>query len=85
MSQRQSLDAPGLNAPVIGGPLRLLRFSDVVSQTRLSKSEIYRRIRAGTFPSSLRLGARAVAWRESDIQNWIYALTADRYGTASTR
>ena len=37
-------------------PERLLRFTEVSSRTRLSKSEIYRRIGAGTFPHSVKLG-----------------------------
>ncbi|MGP8474285.1 helix-turn-helix transcriptional regulator [Burkholderia sp. PR2] len=37
----------------------------------LSKSEIYRRIQAGTFPKPIPLGTRAVGWLESDIQSWI--------------
>ncbi|WP_308043776.1 helix-turn-helix transcriptional regulator [Burkholderia cepacia] len=37
----------------------------------LSKSEIYRRVQAGTFPKPIPLGTRAVGWLESDIQSWI--------------
>ncbi|MCL4671257.1 helix-turn-helix transcriptional regulator [Burkholderia pseudomallei] len=37
----------------------------------LSKSEIYRRIQAGTFPKPIPLGARAVGWLESDVNTWI--------------
>ncbi|MFM0649011.1 AlpA family transcriptional regulator [Paraburkholderia bryophila] len=62
---------------------RLLRFSEVSSRTRLSKSEIYRRINAGTFPGSLKLGARAVAWRESEIDHWISMLTNPREAVPS--
>lgn len=50
---------------------RLLRFREVATRTCLSKSEIYRRIGSGTFPKSVKLGQRAVAWRESDIEVWI--------------
>ena len=32
---------------------------------------IYRLIRAGEFPQAVKLGKRAVAWRESDISEWI--------------
>jgi prophage regulatory protein len=32
---------------------------------------IYRLIREGNFPRPVRLGQRAVAWRESDISDWI--------------
>jgi len=66
-------------------PDRLLRFSDVSSRTRLSKSEIYRRINAGTFPGSLKLGPRAVAWRESEIDHWINTLTNLREAVSTAR
>jgi prophage regulatory protein len=32
---------------------------------------IYRLIRLGDFPRPVKLGQRAVAWRESDINDWI--------------
>jgi len=32
---------------------------------------IYRLMRVGKFPASVKLGERAVAWRASDIQRWI--------------
>ncbi|WP_175772809.1 AlpA family phage regulatory protein [Paraburkholderia phenazinium] len=41
----------------------------------LSRSEIYRRIKAGTFPQTLSLGQRSVGWLESDIDAWIDALS----------
>ncbi|MBU9251547.1 phage transcriptional regulator AlpA [Burkholderia multivorans] len=55
-------------------PERLLRFAEVRARIGLSKSEIYRRIGAGTFPAGVKLGARAVAWRESGVEDWIRAL-----------
>ncbi|ADP02345.1 gp52 [Burkholderia phage KL3] len=55
-------------------PERLLRFAEVRSRIGLSKSEIYRRIGAGTFPAGVKLGARAVAWHESAVEDWIRAL-----------
>lgn len=53
---------------------RLLRFAEVRARIGLSKSEIYRRIGAGTFPAGVKLGARAVAWRESVVEDWIRVL-----------
>lgn len=53
---------------------RLLRLPSVEAQTGLSKSEIYRRIKAGTFPQPLKLGARAVAWPASAVDAWAQAL-----------
>lgn len=50
---------------------RFIRREKVLSKVGLSTSEIYRRIAAGTFPKQIRLGAKAVAWLEADIDQWI--------------
>jgi prophage regulatory protein len=50
---------------------KLLRLPQVKSVTGLSKSSIYARISAGTFPKQIPLGPRLVVWVESDIQKWI--------------
>lgn len=52
----------------------LWRLPTVETQTGLSKSEIYRRIKLGTFPRPLKLGARAVAWQASAIEAWVKSL-----------
>ena len=49
---------------------KFLRRPEVVRITGLSTSEIYRRIKANTFPKPVQLGARAVAWRQSSISKW---------------
>ncbi len=51
------------------GPL--LRLPSVEALTGLSKSEIYRRIKAGQFPQPIKLGARAVAWPSAQVEVWI--------------
>jgi len=51
---------------------RLLRLPDVCAWTGLSKSEIYRRIKEKTFSAPTKLGARAVAWTDASINDWIY-------------
>jgi len=45
----------------------------VKSRTGLSRSTIYQRIGAGTFPKPVNLGARAVGWLESEIDGWLTA------------
>jgi prophage regulatory protein len=50
---------------------KLLRLPEVKSITGLSKSTIYARISAGTFPTQIQLGPRLVVWVEADIQKWI--------------
>lgn len=41
--------------------------------TGLSRSSIYAMTAAGTFPKPVKLGARAVGWRESDLAAWLEA------------
>ena len=47
------------------------RRKEVESLTGLSRSTIYAMMSAGEFPKPIRLGRRAVAWRASDIANWL--------------
>lgn len=77
MPRKRPVSEAAADAAVPVLPQKLLRLSDVSSRTCLSRSEIYRRISAGTFPGSVKLGARAVAWRESDIDDWICRLAAN--------
>ena len=53
--------------------LSILRRKQVEARTGLSRSTIYERIKAGTFPGQVALGPRAVGWLESDINAWIGA------------
>ena len=50
---------------------RLLRRPEVEAQTGLTRSTIYRLMRAGEFPEPLKLGPRAVRWRATEIESWI--------------
>lgn len=58
--------------PTPAKPEKLLRLPEVESLTGLKKSSIYDGMKADppTFPRCVRLSARAVAWRESDIATW---------------
>ena len=59
-------------------PTRLLRPRDVAARIGLSKVTIYRLERAGQFPKSIQLSRGAIAWRETDIEQWIDQREADR-------
>ncbi|HEX8222767.1 MAG TPA: AlpA family transcriptional regulator [Allosphingosinicella sp.] len=50
---------------------RILRLNAVLDRTGLSRSTLYRKIQAGTFPKQVRIAARCAGWRESAIQDWI--------------
>ncbi len=52
---------------------RLIRRPEVQRLTGLSRSSLYEMIAAGKFPAPVRIGERAVAWRESEIREWIEA------------
>ena len=58
-------------------PNTLIKLPEVKRRTTLSTSEIYRRLEAGTFPKQIRLGAKAVAWIEHEVQAWIDARVAE--------
>ena len=50
---------------------RFLRLAEVRARIPYSRSTIYQLIADGKFPKPFSLGARAVAWLESDIDSWI--------------
>jgi prophage regulatory protein len=52
-------------------PSRLLRLAEVEARTGLKKSTLYSLMAIGDLPPSVRLSARAVAWRESEIETFI--------------
>ena len=49
----------------------ILRIPVVKARTGLSRSTIYLRVADGSFPRPVSLGARAVGWVESDVEDWI--------------
>ena len=50
---------------------KMLRLPAVLQRTGLSRSALYALKKAGHFPQPLRIGARAVAWLEDEIEAWI--------------
>jgi len=52
---------------------KFLRLAEVRNRVPYSRSTIYQLITQGRFPKPINLGARAVAWLESDIDEWIAA------------
>lgn len=53
--------------------LTILRRKQVEARTGLSRSTIYERIKSGTFPAPVSIGAKAVGWIESEIDSWLTA------------
>jgi prophage regulatory protein len=50
---------------------RLIRLKEVMAMTGKARSTIYADMANNKFPHSIHIGARSVAWLESDISNWI--------------
>ena len=56
------------SSPSKSNPERLLRLPEVISQTGLNRNSIYQ---IKDFPKPVKIGARATAWVQSEIQLWI--------------
>ncbi len=50
---------------------RMLRAPEVMARTGLSRSTIWRRVRAGTFPAPVELGVNSIGWPASAITEWL--------------
>jgi predicted DNA-binding transcriptional regulator AlpA len=78
VSQSAALSVPATEAkpePVRRAPNAIMRRGEVERETGLSRSTIYQRIKAGTFPAPVHLGARSVGWRVSDIEAFLSSPT----------
>lgn len=53
------------------GAVQLLRRNDVLRRCAFSNSTLYRLIRTGEFPAPIQLSPRAIAWVESEVNNWL--------------
>ncbi|GLO60099.1 DNA-binding protein [Vibrio sp. MACH09] len=51
--------------------MRFLRLKEVIALTGLGRSSIYKFMEENTFPKTVSLGGRAVAWVESEIEDWM--------------
>lgn len=50
---------------------RIYRRPDVEHMVGLSRSTLYAMMAEGTFPKPIKLGKRAVGWREADLLSWL--------------
>lgn len=56
------------------GSERILRLKGVLERTGLSRSTLYRKVQARTFPKPLKISERCIGWRESDVESWLRSL-----------
>ncbi len=50
---------------------RILRLPEVIKKTGLRRTYLYQLTKAGQFPQSVSLGAKAMGWVEEEIDTWI--------------
>lgn len=48
-----------------------MRKQEMLRRTGLSKTRMHELVKQGTFPKPVQIGKRAVAWVESEIEQWI--------------
>lgn len=58
--------------------MRIIRLSEVLANTGLARSTVYKYVADGTFPKPVALGDRAVGWVESEVQEWVLARIEER-------
>ena len=51
--------------------LRLERAPEVMARTGFSRSQLSRAVSRGEFPQPVQISTRSVAWRSSDVDQWI--------------
>ena len=49
----------------------ILRVATVLAATGLSRTTLWRAVKRGDFPAPIRLSARAVGWRRTDVERWL--------------
>lgn len=50
---------------------RLIRLTEVLDLVPFSRSHIDRLEKSGDFPRRIKLGIRSIAWRSTEISEWI--------------
>jgi len=50
---------------------RILRLNAVLDRTGLSRSTLYRKMQAGTFPKNVKISERSAGWRQSAVEEWM--------------
>ena len=58
----------------------MLRPPEVMKRTGLSRTTLWRRVKAGTFPAPRELGEMAIGWPASEISAWLADRPQRTYG-----
>lgn len=60
-----------VKAPAPNPTPRIIRLPEVVDRIGMSRGSVYRLMSIGRFPKSVKIGERAVGWKESDLNAWL--------------
>lgn len=69
-SQLKGNAMPSENIKTVTRPIRFIRLPEILAQTGLSKMTINRMEQEGLFPLRRKIGKHAIAWVESEIDEW---------------
>ena len=58
--------------------MRLIKLKEVIEKTSLGRSTIYEFMAKDIFPKQVSLGAKSVAWLESEVDDWIMDRLGER-------
>ncbi|EFK2376089.1 helix-turn-helix transcriptional regulator [Escherichia coli] len=61
----------------------LIRMPETMRRTGYGRAWIYKLIAQGSFPKPVKIGSRAIAFVESEIDEWINQRIAESRGTAT--
>jgi prophage regulatory protein len=50
---------------------RIIRKAQVLECVGMKATWLHEQVKAGKFPRPVRLGERAVGWRQSDVEAWL--------------
>ena len=56
--------------------MRIIRTEDLTRRLGLSRTTIFRNVKAGRFPAPIKISQRAIGWRIDDVEAWIAARAA---------
>lgn len=63
----------------------LIRLPEVQRRTGYSKAWIYRLLREKSFPQSVKIGSRSIAFVESEVDEWISQRIEERDALIATK
>jgi len=58
--------------------LKIYRKRELCELLGISSTTLYRMVKAGSFPSSIRISEHMVGWLASDVDEWLHSLPKNK-------